>query len=80
MIVPAPEVLSREPYGHAVDWWSLGVVACRMLTGEFKRGRTNLPDDLHEGLSSIATTEDINSVQLMIETDKRVSTSRFRKA
>ncbi|XP_026327706.1 serine/threonine-protein kinase S6KL [Hyposmocoma kahamanoa] len=31
----APEILSREPYGHAVDWWSLGVLACRMLTGEF---------------------------------------------
>ncbi|RVE50889.1 hypothetical protein evm_004456 [Chilo suppressalis] len=31
----APEVLSREPYGHAVDWWSLGVIACRMLTNEY---------------------------------------------
>nr|XP_021185484.2 serine/threonine-protein kinase S6KL [Helicoverpa armigera] len=31
----APEVLSREPYGHAVDWWSLGVLACRMLTDEY---------------------------------------------
>lgn len=31
----APEVLSREPYGHAADWWSLGIVTCRMLTGEF---------------------------------------------
>ncbi|KAJ4439210.1 hypothetical protein ANN_07329 [Periplaneta americana] len=30
----APEVLSMEPYGHAVDWWSLGVVACCLLTGE----------------------------------------------
>ncbi|XP_072949339.1 serine/threonine-protein kinase S6KL-like isoform X1 [Epargyreus clarus] len=31
----APEVLSREPYGHAADWWSLGVVLCYMMTGEF---------------------------------------------
>ncbi|XP_028166068.1 serine/threonine-protein kinase S6KL isoform X1 [Ostrinia furnacalis] len=31
----APEVLGREPYGHAVDWWSLGVIACRMLTNEY---------------------------------------------
>ncbi|XP_041979060.1 serine/threonine-protein kinase S6KL isoform X1 [Aricia agestis] len=31
----APEILQREAYNHAVDWWSLGVVACRMLTGEF---------------------------------------------
>ncbi|XP_021929735.1 serine/threonine-protein kinase S6KL-like isoform X2 [Zootermopsis nevadensis] len=31
----APEVVSMEPYGHAVDWWSLGVVACCMLSGQF---------------------------------------------
>ncbi|XP_059052242.1 serine/threonine-protein kinase S6KL [Achroia grisella] len=30
----APEVLGREPYGHAVDWWSLGVIICRMLINE----------------------------------------------
>lgn len=30
----APEVVSMEPYGHAVDWWSLGVVACCMLSGQ----------------------------------------------
>lgn len=32
----APEVLSREPYGHAADWWSLGVLTCRMLTDEVR--------------------------------------------
>ncbi|KAJ8946843.1 hypothetical protein NQ318_006753 [Aromia moschata] len=32
--VSAPEILATEPYGHAVDWWSLGVVACLMLTGK----------------------------------------------
>ncbi|GBP47207.1 hypothetical protein EVAR_38319_1 [Eumeta japonica] len=46
---------------------------------EFKRGRTNLTDDLRkrrlfgkgrEG-SSTATTEDIGAVQLMIETDDK---------
>lgn len=31
----APDVLSREPYGHAVDWWSLGILGCCMLCGEF---------------------------------------------
>lgn len=34
LIFSAPEVLSREPYGHAVDWWSLGVLACCMLCGQ----------------------------------------------
>ncbi|XP_020805149.1 serine/threonine-protein kinase S6KL isoform X1 [Drosophila serrata] len=28
----APEILCGEPYGHAVDWWALGVIACQMLT------------------------------------------------
>ncbi|XP_050098860.1 serine/threonine-protein kinase S6KL [Anopheles aquasalis] len=31
----APELLSGDPYGHAVDWWALGVLACRMYTGQF---------------------------------------------
>ncbi|XP_066246705.1 serine/threonine-protein kinase S6KL [Euwallacea similis] len=28
----APEILQMQPYGHSVDWWSLGVIACLMLT------------------------------------------------
>ncbi|XP_053685793.1 serine/threonine-protein kinase S6KL [Sabethes cyaneus] len=31
----APELLSGEPYGHAIDWWAMGVLACRMYTGEY---------------------------------------------
>ncbi|XP_053950523.1 serine/threonine-protein kinase S6KL-like isoform X1 [Anastrepha ludens] len=31
----APEVLRGEPYGHAVDWWSLGMLACQMLIQTF---------------------------------------------
>ncbi|CAH0564536.1 unnamed protein product [Brassicogethes aeneus] len=31
----APEVLTLKPYGHAVDWWSLGVLACLMLTNKY---------------------------------------------
>lgn len=30
----APEILKCQPYGHAVDWYALGVVACLMLTDE----------------------------------------------
>lgn len=30
----APEVISMEPYGHAADWWSLGVIAFCLITGE----------------------------------------------
>ncbi|GBP22631.1 hypothetical protein EVAR_13911_1 [Eumeta japonica] len=45
----------------------------------FKRGRTNLTDNLCEERSSLATTEDnISAVRLMIETDKRVSYQQIR--
>lgn len=30
----APEILSGEMYGHAIDWWALGVIACRMMTNK----------------------------------------------
>lgn len=46
---------------------------------EFKRGRTNLTDDLREGRPSTATTEDnISVVRRMIETDKRVTYQQIR--
>ncbi|XP_072161707.1 serine/threonine-protein kinase S6KL isoform X3 [Bemisia tabaci] len=32
----APEIFSPELYSHAVDWWSLGVVACRLLTNQVR--------------------------------------------
>ncbi|GBP34499.1 hypothetical protein EVAR_29894_1 [Eumeta japonica] len=40
----------------------------------FKRGRTNLTDDVREGRSSTVMTEhNISAVRLMIETDKKVT-------
>jgi serine/threonine protein kinase len=30
----APEILRKERYGIAVDWWALGVLLCEMLTGK----------------------------------------------
>ncbi|ELT93961.1 hypothetical protein CAPTEDRAFT_101014, partial [Capitella teleta] len=29
----APEVLSPKPYGHAADWWSLGILGYTLLVG-----------------------------------------------
>ncbi|XP_039527193.1 ribosomal protein S6 kinase-related protein [Pimephales promelas] len=31
----APEVLSGGPYGHAADWWSLGILIYALATGGF---------------------------------------------
>jgi novel protein kinase C epsilon type len=30
----APEIVKNLPYGHAVDWWAVGVMLFVMLTGE----------------------------------------------
>lgn len=30
-----PEILSVEPYTHAVDWWSLGILIYALLSGEY---------------------------------------------
>lgn len=44
----APEVVSMEPYGHAVDWWSLGVVACCMLSGQFPVAAVGTPSSVQK--------------------------------
>uniref|UniRef100_A0A8C5PMG0 Protein kinase domain-containing protein n=1 Tax=Leptobrachium leishanense TaxID=445787 RepID=A0A8C5PMG0_9ANUR len=31
----APEVLGDKRYGCSADWWSLGVMICQMITGQF---------------------------------------------
>lgn len=30
----APEIGEHKPYGRAVDWWSVGVIFYKLLTGE----------------------------------------------
>ncbi|GBP03176.1 hypothetical protein EVAR_2625_1 [Eumeta japonica] len=50
-----------------------------LLHVQFKRGRTNLTNDLCEGCPSAATTGDnISSVRHMIEIDKRVTYQQIR--
>ncbi|GBP28392.1 hypothetical protein EVAR_102965_1 [Eumeta japonica] len=59
-------------------WLAFHVEASSLAT-VYQRGRTNLTDDLPEGLPSTATTEDnINAVRLMMDTDKRVTYQQIR--
>lgn len=30
----APETISGKRYNHMIDWWSLGIIAFRMMTGD----------------------------------------------
>ncbi|KAJ0176526.1 hypothetical protein K1T71_007705 [Dendrolimus kikuchii] len=59
----APEVLSREPYSHAVDWWSLGVIVCRMLTNEYPAPA--ISSDANSGVQKKAQTTDSNPDSLL---------------
>jgi len=34
VFVSAPEVASMRPYGHASDWWSLGILMFALLVGQ----------------------------------------------
>jgi len=33
-LLSAPEVASMRPYGHASDWWSLGILMFALLVGQ----------------------------------------------
>lgn len=33
----APELLSLEPYGHAADWWSLGICTYALVAGNVSK-------------------------------------------
>lgn len=35
MQLMAPEILSMQPYGHAADWWSLGIIMYALLVGQY---------------------------------------------
>ncbi|CAH2269453.1 jg6495 [Pararge aegeria aegeria] len=58
----APEVVQREPYGHAADWWSLGVLTCRMLTGETPDGELDHHGVLVSG--SLITQSPVGKLKL----------------
>ncbi|KAK1861382.1 hypothetical protein I4F81_003966 [Pyropia yezoensis] len=55
----APEVVLGRPYGTAVDWWSLGVLAARLLTGRlpYTGPPGGRPATNHRLFESIVTEE-----------------------
>uniref|UniRef100_A0ABD2WJQ7 Protein kinase domain-containing protein n=1 Tax=Trichogramma kaykai TaxID=54128 RepID=A0ABD2WJQ7_9HYME len=50
----APEIIKRKCYGHEVDWWSLGVLMCFLLTKKFP-GKNITRDLLENGELAIVT-------------------------
>ncbi|XP_017791751.1 PREDICTED: serine/threonine-protein kinase S6KL [Habropoda laboriosa] len=53
----APEIFNRQYYGQEVDWWSLGVLACFMLTNQYPAGVSSelLPEDRGTGYAPAGT-------------------------
>ena len=48
----APEVILRHLYGHGVDWWSMGIILYKMLTGSHpyvSRTTTEILDEIIDG-------------------------------
>ena len=45
----APDILTKEGYSYAVDWWSLGIITYEMLVGKtpFHSSRGNDPTFLN---------------------------------
>lgn len=51
----APEILTpSETYGHAVDWWSLGVLSCVLIAGNF-------PEWVDTTNQKISSSSEVNS-------------------
>ncbi|XP_044760618.1 serine/threonine-protein kinase S6KL [Coccinella septempunctata] len=80
----APEILEYKPYGHAVDWWSLGVLTCIMLTSKFPSSPDPLQynkENLRPGTLPPDKTLDAPSRDLLLrllETDPKKRMRSFR--
>lgn len=52
----APEILRRERYGHEVDWWSLGVLTCFLLTNKYPSNTSPKVSSDQDASSSMGST------------------------
>ena len=59
---PAPELLANKPYGHSVDWWSLGVVAFCLVYGRYPYSR---------GVDKLAFDRSAKDREIMLERIER---------
>jgi serine/threonine protein kinase len=53
----APEMVRGEGYGMAADWWSIGIIACELLTGVTPFAVTGKVEDHEILLNQILTHE-----------------------
>ncbi|XP_034182384.1 ribosomal protein S6 kinase like [Osmia lignaria lignaria] len=53
----APEIFKLQYYGQEVDWWSLGVLTCFMLTNQYPAGASSdlLPENRGTGYAVAGT-------------------------
>ncbi|XP_045477451.1 serine/threonine-protein kinase S6KL isoform X2 [Harmonia axyridis] len=80
----APEIVQYKPYGHAVDWWSLGVLTCIMLTFKFpqtldpsgQNKENRKPGSLPEEVELDPPSRDLLQRLLEIDPKKRLRSLR----
>ncbi|XP_068915324.1 serine/threonine-protein kinase S6KL isoform X4 [Tenebrio molitor] len=74
----APEILARQEYGHGVDWWSLGIIACLMLTGKYPSTETDSGGEEMKMVRLPRKVPDVGSRDLLLRLLHTQPTKRLR--
>ncbi|XP_055617771.1 serine/threonine-protein kinase S6KL [Toxorhynchites rutilus septentrionalis] len=72
----APEILAGETYGHSVDWWALGALACRMCTGFYPQldisAYLNKSEEIDTLIKNISNGRKFASAKLLPDSTARL--------